>query len=199
MLTLLVRSCYLEKLDKWKELMQAERCEAACDVQSQPTANKALIGVGAILGGALLFVTEIDTVLEVAGIFAAGNFAFRNLLFADDRKRTQGDIKQASLPVLLYTITMKIVYTHITIDSTAAVHFTSHAHAMGSRACASELQECTSEPATCPTTLSPEQAQLSHPSQCGRTHRCGHECAVSAERLWMTRSVPRSCQRTCSG
>ena len=62
-------------------------------LQSQPTANKALIGVGAILGGALLFVTEIDTVLEVAGIFAAGNFALKNLLFADDRKRTQGDIK----------------------------------------------------------------------------------------------------------
>ena len=64
-------------------------------MQSQPTANKALIGVGAILGGALLFVSEIDTVLEVAGIFAAGNFALRNLLFADDRKRTQGEIKQA--------------------------------------------------------------------------------------------------------
>ena len=78
-------------------MTQATRAHAAWDMQSQPTANKALIGVGAILGGALLFVTEIDTVLEVAGIFAAGNFALRNLLFADDRKRTQGEIKQVSL------------------------------------------------------------------------------------------------------
>ena len=61
--------------------------------QAQPTTNKAIIGVGAILGGALLFVSEIDTVLEVAGLFAAGNFALRNLLFADDRKRTKGDLK----------------------------------------------------------------------------------------------------------
>ena len=53
--------------------------------------------------GRYLFVTEIDTVLEVAGIFAAGNFALRNLLFADDRKRTQGEIKQVSLLLLLPT------------------------------------------------------------------------------------------------
>ena len=40
-----------------------------------------------------MFVSEIDTVLEVAGLFAAGNFALRNLLFADDRKRTEGELK----------------------------------------------------------------------------------------------------------
>ena len=84
----LLLPCYLESV-----VPQPQRSHVACGMQSQPTANKALLGVGAILGGALLFVTEIDTVLEVAGIFAAGNFALRNLLFADDRKRTQGDIK----------------------------------------------------------------------------------------------------------
>ena len=53
-------------------------------MQSQPTANKALLGAGAVLGGALLFVSEIDTVLQLAGALAAGNFAIKNLLYADD-------------------------------------------------------------------------------------------------------------------
>jgi len=62
-------------------------------VQSAPTGTKALLGVGALLGGALLFFQEIDTALEVAGLFAAGQFAVRNLLFAEDRKKTATEIK----------------------------------------------------------------------------------------------------------
>lgn len=61
--------------------------------QSAPTAGKALLGVGALVGGALLIFQEIDTALEVAGIFAAGQFALRRLLFAEDRKKTQEEIK----------------------------------------------------------------------------------------------------------
>lgn len=62
-------------------------------VQSAPTASKALLGLGAIVGGALLFFQEIDTALEVAGIFAAGQFAIRRLLFAEDRAQTTTEIK----------------------------------------------------------------------------------------------------------
>jgi hypothetical protein len=61
--------------------------------QSAPTASKALLGLGAIVGGALLFFQEIDTALEVAGIFAAGQFALRRLLFADARKKTAEELK----------------------------------------------------------------------------------------------------------
>ena len=61
--------------------------------QSAPTAGKALLGVGALVGGALLIFQEIDTALEVAGIFAAGQFALRRLLFAEDRRKTQEEIK----------------------------------------------------------------------------------------------------------
>ena len=63
--------------------------------QSAPTAGKALLGVGALVGGALLIFQEIDTALEVAGIFAAGQFALRRLLFAEDRKKTQEELKCA--------------------------------------------------------------------------------------------------------
>ena len=66
--------------------------------QSAPTAGKALLGVGALVGGALLIFQEIDTALEVAGIFAAGQFALRRLLFAEDRKKTQAEIKCARRP-----------------------------------------------------------------------------------------------------
>lgn len=50
------------------------------------------------MGGALLFFQEIDTALEVAGLFAAGQFAVRRLLFAEDRKQTANEIKCAQLP-----------------------------------------------------------------------------------------------------
>ncbi|EIE26893.1 hypothetical protein COCSUDRAFT_59397 [Coccomyxa subellipsoidea C-169] len=64
------------------------------DFKSAPTASKALLGVGALVGGALLFFQEIDTALEVAGLFAAGQFAVRRLLFAEDRKQTANEIKE---------------------------------------------------------------------------------------------------------
>ncbi len=51
--------------------------------------------MGALVGGALLFFQEIDTALEVAGLFAAGQFAVRRLLFAEDRKQTANEIKCA--------------------------------------------------------------------------------------------------------
>ena len=73
----------------------------SCSSQSAPTASKALLGVGALVGGALLFFQEIDTALEVAGIFAAGNFAVRRLLFAEDRKQTANELKCAQLPFSL--------------------------------------------------------------------------------------------------
>ena len=63
--------------------------------QSAPTAGKALVGVGVLLGGLILVFQEIDTALEVAGIFAAGQFALRRLLFAEDRQATQKQIKCA--------------------------------------------------------------------------------------------------------
>ncbi len=65
--------------------------------QSAPTASKAFLALGAIVGGSLLFFQEIDTALEVAGIFAAGQFALRRLLFAKDRKQTAEEIKCAPL------------------------------------------------------------------------------------------------------
>ena len=63
--------------------------------QSAPTAGKALVGVGVLLGGLVLIFQEIDTALEVAGIFAAGQFALRKLLFAEDRQATQKQLKCA--------------------------------------------------------------------------------------------------------
>lgn len=43
----------------------------------------------------MLIFQEIDTALEVAGLFAAGQFAVRRLLFAEDRKKTASEIKCA--------------------------------------------------------------------------------------------------------
>ncbi len=61
--------------------------------QAAPTASKAFLGLGALAAGALLIFQEIDTALEVAGLFAAGQFAVRRLLFAEDRKKTASEIK----------------------------------------------------------------------------------------------------------
>lgn len=54
--------------------------------------NTVLIGAGAVLGGLLLF-TQTSLVLELVGLGAAGQLAYKNLFYAKDRERTVGKVK----------------------------------------------------------------------------------------------------------
>jgi chitinase domain-containing protein 1 len=66
--------------------------ELAEDFKKAPSVTKAGLAAGAIAGAGFLIFNEIEVVLELAGLFAAGNF-FLKLVFADEREKTLGEIK----------------------------------------------------------------------------------------------------------
>lgn len=66
--------------------------ELAEDFKKAPSLTKAGLAAGAIVGAGFLLFNEIEIVLEIAGLFAAGNFALK-LLFADEREKTLTEIK----------------------------------------------------------------------------------------------------------
>lgn len=66
--------------------------ELAEDFKKAPSVTKAGLAAGAIAGAGFLLFNEIEVVLELAGLFAAGNF-FLKLVFADEREKTLGEIK----------------------------------------------------------------------------------------------------------
>ena len=64
-------------------------------LQSQPTVTKGALAVGALGAAAVVLFNEVEIVLEVLGVAAAGNFVARKLLFAKDRDQTVDQIKYA--------------------------------------------------------------------------------------------------------
>jgi len=66
--------------------------ELAEDFKKAPSLSKASLAAGAIAGAGFLVFNEIEVVLELAGIFAAGNFLLK-LVFADEREKTLSEIK----------------------------------------------------------------------------------------------------------
>lgn len=66
--------------------------ELAEDFKKAPTITKAGLATGAIIGAGVLIFNEIEVVLELAGLFAAGNFLLK-LVFAEEREKTLTDIK----------------------------------------------------------------------------------------------------------
>ena len=64
------------------------------DFKAAPTAAKAGIAVAALVAGATLLFQEAETVLEIAGLVAAGQFAAKRLVFASDRQRTADELSE---------------------------------------------------------------------------------------------------------
>lgn len=64
-----------------------------CVVQSKPTLTKAGLAVGAVGAAAVVLFNEVELVLEVLGVAAAGNFIAKKLLFAKDREQTVDQIR----------------------------------------------------------------------------------------------------------
>lgn len=63
------------------------------DFKAQPTLTKAGLAVGAVGAAAVLLFNEVEIVLEVLGVAAAGNFLAKKLLFAKDREQTVEQIR----------------------------------------------------------------------------------------------------------
>ena len=68
-------------------------------VQSRPTLTKAGLAVGALGAAAVVLFNEVEIVLEVLGVAAAGNFLAKKLLFAKDREQTVEQIRSALTPM----------------------------------------------------------------------------------------------------
>lgn len=68
-------------------------------VQSKPTLTKAGLAVGALGAAAVVLFNEVEIVLEVLGVAAAGNFLAKKLLFAKDREQTVEQIRSSSQQV----------------------------------------------------------------------------------------------------
>jgi hypothetical protein len=66
--------------------------ELAEDFKKAPSVTKAGLAAGAIAGAGFLLFNEIEVVLELAGLFAAGNF-FLKFVFADEREKTISEFK----------------------------------------------------------------------------------------------------------
>ena len=62
-------------------------------LQSKPTLTKAGLAVGAIGAAGLLLFNEVEVVLELLGVAAAGNFFAKRVLFAKDREQTAEQIR----------------------------------------------------------------------------------------------------------
>ena len=55
--------------------------------------TKAGLAVGAVGAAAVVLFNEVEIVLEILGVAAAGNFLAKKLLFAKDREQTVDQIK----------------------------------------------------------------------------------------------------------
>ena len=66
--------------------------ELAEDFKKAPTLTKAGLAAGAIAGAGFLLFNEVEVILELAGLFAAGNFLLK-LVFAEEREKTFSEIK----------------------------------------------------------------------------------------------------------
>jgi len=64
------------------------------DLKETPTLTKGAIAVGALGAGAFVLFNEVESVLELLGAFAIGQFAVTRLLFADTREETIGTIRK---------------------------------------------------------------------------------------------------------
>lgn len=62
------------------------------DFKEAPSLTKAGVALAAIAGAGIFLVNEIEVVLELAGVLAAGNFLLK-LVFADEREKTLTEIK----------------------------------------------------------------------------------------------------------
>lgn len=67
--------------------------KVAEDFKSKPTLTKAGLAVGALGAAAVVLFNEVEVVLEVLGVAAAGNFLAKKLLFAKDREQTVEQIR----------------------------------------------------------------------------------------------------------
>ncbi|KAL3150841.1 hypothetical protein ABBQ32_000595 [Trebouxia sp. C0010 RCD-2024] len=63
------------------------------DFKSKPTLTKGALAVGALGAAAVVLFNEVEIVLEVLGVAAAGNFLAKKLLFAKDRDQTVDQIR----------------------------------------------------------------------------------------------------------
>lgn len=68
-------------------------------MQSKPTLTKAGLAVGALGAAAVVLFNEVEIVLEVLGVAAAGNFLAKKVLFAKDREQTVEQIRSALTPM----------------------------------------------------------------------------------------------------
>ena len=66
--------------------------ELADDFKKAPSLTKAGIATGALVGASVLLFNEVEVVLELAGLYAAGNFLLK-LVFAEEREKTLSEIK----------------------------------------------------------------------------------------------------------
>lgn len=75
-------------------------------VQSKPTLTKAGLAVGALGAAAVVLFNEVEVVLEVLGVAAAGNFLAKKLLFAKDREQTVEQIRSTLTPMPHLLVTL---------------------------------------------------------------------------------------------
>ena len=66
--------------------------ELAEDFKKAPSLTKAGLAAGALFGAAFLLANEVEVILELAGILAAGNFLLK-FVFADEREKTLTEIR----------------------------------------------------------------------------------------------------------
>lgn len=62
-------------------------------LKERPTVAGGLLAVGGVVAASSLFLTEIETAVEVLGAFTAVNYAVKNLLYAKDRERVLTKVK----------------------------------------------------------------------------------------------------------
>ena len=80
-------------------------------VQSKPTLTKAGLAVGALGAAAVVLFNEVEVVLEVLGVAAAGNFLAKKLLFAKDREQTVEQIRSVLTPKPHLLVTLSSLLT----------------------------------------------------------------------------------------
>ncbi len=61
-------------------------------LQSAPTLTKAGLAAGGLAAAGFLLFNEVEVLLQLVGIVAAGQFAFK-LLFAEEREQTLTEIR----------------------------------------------------------------------------------------------------------
>jgi hypothetical protein len=67
--------------------------ELAESYKANPSLGKTALALGAIIGSGVFIVNEADVLLELAGAIGVGQLVYKNLLFADDREKTLGKLR----------------------------------------------------------------------------------------------------------